>query len=126
MGTNIEDEAKYKPSHRTPVQRAFYESLLFTNRWSVTRLYAQNMTASQNFRTELRDMGYKRKTSLKQIDQEMDMMRRELGQFHVDREELLYLPTKQEDEILSDVSEHLPVLESIEKGGRKVNFRSRR
>ena len=92
----------------------------------MSRLYAQNITASQDFRSELRHMGYERKTSLKHMEKEIQSMRKELGKFRVDTEELLYLPTERENEMLSDVTNRLPVLENMEKGGRRVKYRNRR
>ena len=62
-------------SGRTPVERAFYESFIIGNRWSVTRLYAQNMSASRHFKHDLKHMSYERRANLRNMDKEIEVRR---------------------------------------------------
>lgn len=93
-------ELTYDKSSRTPVDRAFYESFIMRDRWKVTRLYAQNMSASVKFKKEVKHLGFQRKSSLMKLDNEIEKTRRQLGQFHLEQDQVLH-QAKEKEEIKS-------------------------
>ena len=88
-------ELHYDKSSRTPVERAFYESFIMHDRWSVTRLYALNMSASITFKNELKYLGHQRKLNLLRLDNEIERTRKQL-----DKLQTLNLPTKKQESLL--------------------------
>lgn len=78
-------------SHRTPVERAYYESLIFRDRWNVGRLYASNMYESQNYTKKIKHLARERKINLYQMDCQMEDMRRKWIDFEIEKENGKYL-----------------------------------
>jgi len=80
----------------TPVDRAFYESIILHDRWNVGKLYANNIFDGQNYRKQVRNMAQERANELFGMDQEIEDMKQRIEKIIIQRENLKYLPTEKE------------------------------
>lgn len=92
-------EMKCDLTSRTPVERAFYESFIMSNRWAVARLYAVNILESTKFKTELKHLGQERKTNLLRMDDAIEKTRASCAGYNEEKEQVLFLPTTNQGKV---------------------------
>lgn len=80
----------------TPVDRAFYESIILHDRWNVGKLYANNIFDGQNYRKEVKNMAQERANELFGVDQEIEELRKRIDTIIIQKDNLKYLPIERE------------------------------
>ena len=78
---------------RTPVDHAFYESLVMRDRWNVGRLYAANTYESQAFEKQVKYLARERRTNLLNIERNIDSIRNTANSY-LNQKEALQQPEK--------------------------------
>lgn len=81
---------------RTPVDHAFYESLVMRDRWNVGRLYAVNTYESQAFEKQVKYLARERKTNLLHIERNIDSIRNIANSYLYQKEALQQQGRKQQ------------------------------
>ena len=81
---------------KTPVDHAFYESLVMRDRWNVGRLYAANTYDSQAFEKQVKYLARERRTNLLNIERNIDSIRNTVNSYLYQKEALQQLEKKRQ------------------------------